>query len=64
LPALVAYGRYGVICKRSPVGLPASPVLARAKNPEWDTKVNRLLQELAWEAVTAHPLSGVKAGGR
>jgi hypothetical protein len=25
---------------------------------------NRLLQELAWEAVTQHPLSGVKAEGK
>ena len=26
-------------------------------------KLNRLLQELAWEAVTQHPLSGVRVEG-
>jgi hypothetical protein len=43
------------------VGLAMPNVLAKAKNPDWDEKLNRLLQELAWDAVTAHPLSGVKA---
>ena len=33
-------------------------VLAKAEDRE---KLNRLLQELAWDAVTHHPLSGVKA---
>jgi hypothetical protein len=51
---LNAYCHYAVIYKRSPVGL---PVPATAKT---DEKLNRLLQELAWEAVTKHPLSGVK----
>ena len=35
--------------------------LKKANNPNWDAKLNRLLQEIAWEAVTRHPLSGVKA---
>lgn len=60
LQALVAYCHFAVIYRRSPVGLPLPAVLARAKNPNWDDKLNRLLQELAWEAVTHHPLSGVK----
>ena len=60
LQALVAYCHYAVIYQRSPIGLPVPAVLAKAKNPEWDEKLNALLQELAWEAVTTHPLSGVK----
>ena len=57
---LTAYCHFAVIYKRSPVGLPMPAVLKNAKNPNWDEKLNTLLQELAWEAVTAHPLSGVK----
>ena len=61
LQALTAYCHYAVIYKRSPVGLPVPAVLKNAKKPEWDEKLNTLLQELAWEAVTAHSLSGVTA---
>jgi len=57
IQALNAYCHYAVIYKRSPVGLPMPAVLTRAKA---DEKLNALLQELAWEAVTKHPLSGVK----
>jgi hypothetical protein len=35
--------------------------LTNAKNPEWNEKLNRLLQELAWEAVTHHGTSPVAA---
>lgn len=59
LQALVSYCHFGVIYRRSPVGLPLPNVLARASKPEWDEKLNRLLQDLAWEAVVQHPLSGV-----
>ena len=58
--ALVAYCQYAVIYRKSPVGLPLPDVLAKGKNPNWDEKLNRLLQELAWDAVTQHPLSGVR----
>ncbi|MDB5389492.1 MAG: hypothetical protein JWM11_5138 [Planctomycetaceae bacterium] len=61
LEALVAYCHYAVIYRQSPAGLPVPAVIARAKNPQWDEKLNRLLQELAWDAVIHHPLSGVKA---
>jgi hypothetical protein len=64
LQALVAYCHFGVIYRRSPVGLPMPAILEKAKNPNWDAKLNRLLQELAWEAVTQHPLSGVQAEAR
>lgn len=60
LQALVAYCHYAVIYQRSPVGLPVPAVLGKGKLAD-DDKLNRLLQELAWEAVTQHPLSGVKA---
>jgi hypothetical protein len=61
LQALVAYCHFAVVYRRTPVGLPMPNVLERANNPEWDEKLNRLLQELAWDAVTHHPLSGVTA---
>jgi hypothetical protein len=58
---LSGYCHYAVIYRRSPVGQPVPAALAGAKNPTWDEKLNRLLQELAWDAVTHHPLSGVTA---
>jgi hypothetical protein len=61
LQALVAYCHYAVIYRRSPVGLPMPDVLRKANNPAWDDQLNRALQEIAWEAVTSHPLTGVKA---
>jgi hypothetical protein len=61
LQALVAYCHFASIYRRSPVGLPVPAVLANAKNPNWDEKLARVLQEIAWEAVTQHPLSGVTA---
>jgi hypothetical protein len=58
---LAAYCHYAVIYGRSPVGLPLPSRLAKGKNPSWaDEKLNHLLQELAWDAVVHHPLSGVK----
>jgi hypothetical protein len=59
--ALTAYCHYAVIYRKSPVGLPAPSVLTKGKEPLPDEKLNRLLQELAWQVVTEHPLSGVKA---
>jgi hypothetical protein len=57
--ALTAYCHFAVIYRKSPVGLPMPGVMAKAKLEEGE-KLNRLLQELAWEAVTRHPLSGVQ----
>ena len=59
LKVLSAYCHFAVIYRRSPIGLPIPSLLAAANNPGWDHQLNRLLQELAWEAVTHHPLSGV-----
>lgn len=60
LKTLLVYCHFAVIYRRSPVGLPMPKLLTQAKNPDWDEKLNRMLQELAWEAVTHEPLSGVK----
>jgi hypothetical protein len=60
LQALATYCHFAVIYRRNPTGLPLLAVLKKAKNPGWrDEKLNRMLQELAWEAVIQHPLSGV-----
>jgi hypothetical protein len=61
LQILDAYCHYAVIYKRSPVGLPMPADFVKANKPEWDEKLNRLLQELAWDAVIHHPMSGVTA---
>lgn len=58
LQALSTYCHFSVIYRRSPLGLPLPKILA--SNPNWDDKLNRLLQELAWDAVTSHPMSGVR----
>ena len=60
LMALSVYCHYAVIYRRSPVGLPMPKVL----EGHGDEKLNLLLQELAWQAVTEHPLSGVRAASK
>jgi hypothetical protein len=59
IQALTAYCHYAVIYRKSPVGLPMPSVLSKAKLEEAEA-LNRMLQELAWEAAVGHPLSGVK----
>jgi hypothetical protein len=62
LEALVAYVHSAVIYRRSPVGWPLPAVLAKSNKPQWKTDaLSRLLQEIAWDAVIHHPLSGVRA---
>ena len=61
LQALIAYAHYAVIYRKSPVGLPVPQVLVNLKLPEADAnRLNRLLQQIAWDVVTHHPLSGVQ----
>ena len=55
--ALTAYCHFAVIYGRSPVGLPMPGLMKKAEAPD---ALNRLLQELAWEAALGHPLSGVQ----
>ena len=59
LMAIVGYVNYATIYRRSPIGLPVPEVLKQAKLGDQEEKLNRLLQELAWEAVLQHPLSGL-----
>ena len=55
LCVLVAYCHYAVIYRRSPVGLPVPSILANWEGQlQLSVKMNRLLQELAWEAVVQH----------
>lgn len=54
---LAAYCYYATIYRKSPVGL---AVFEKKGNENWN-KLNRILQQLAWDAVTQYPLSGVKA---
>jgi hypothetical protein len=61
LQALVGYCNFAVMYRRSPVGLPVPEILKKAKLGDQEEKLNRLLQELAWQAVVQHPLSGVRA---
>jgi len=61
LQVLDGYCHFAVIYRRTPVGLPLPPELERDEKLTDKDELNHLLQELAWDAVTHHPLSGVKA---
>ncbi|MGV3662498.1 MAG: hypothetical protein ACO1TE_20100 [Prosthecobacter sp.] len=62
LQILSSYCHFAVIYRRSPVGLPV-PLQFKALKMSDDekTKLNLLLQELAWDAVSHHPMAGVMA---
>lgn len=57
---LTAYCHYAVLYGKKPSDLPVPVTLARAGKKEDMEKLNRLLQEIAWETVTQEPLTGVK----
>ena len=62
LQVLISYLHYAVIYRKSPVGLPIPEALKKVKRePAEMEALNRMLQEVAWDAVIHHPLSGVKA---
>jgi hypothetical protein len=62
LQVLISYVHYAVIYRKSPVGLPVPEALQKVKREPAEMEgLNRLLQEVAWDAVIHHPLSGVKA---
>lgn len=62
LQILASYCHYAVIYRRSPVGLPVPAALKTLKMSEDEkVKLNLLLQELAWDAVSHHPMAGVMA---
>ncbi|MCX7047671.1 MAG: hypothetical protein NTX50_19575 [Candidatus Sumerlaeota bacterium] len=60
--ALCVYCQFAAIYRRTPVGLPMPQfyLKARGANTAWDEKLNLLLQQIAWEAVSKYPFSGVK----
>jgi hypothetical protein len=61
LQILSSYCHYAVIYRRSPVGLPV-PIAFRALKEMSDddkSKLNTLLQQIAWDTVSKHPMSGV-----
>jgi hypothetical protein len=63
IAVLSAYCHYAVIYHRNPAGLPVPDALKAAGTGEDLEALNRVLQQVAWQAVTAEPLSGVKASG-
>lgn len=64
LQALASYCHFAVIYGRSPVGLPIPAYFSDPETkkypPEITDEMNLMLQELAWNAATEHPQSGVK----
>ena len=54
--ALSAYCHFAVMYRRDPAGLPVVSPLAKLPEAE---SMNRLLQSIAWKAVTDYPYSGV-----
>lgn len=56
LMVLATYCQYAAIYRKSPVGLPAPLAVATSAQAG---ELNKLLQELAWDAVSKYPLSGV-----
>ena len=58
LQALVAYCHFATIYRRSPVGLAVPKVLSGREDSAQTAALNKLLQQLAWQAVCEHPLSG------
>ena len=60
IKVLNAYCHYAVIYGRNPTGLPVPAALKGFSDEATTAKLNGLLQQIAWDAVTAHPLSGVR----
>jgi len=61
LQILSSYCHFAVIYRRSPIGLPVpGPIRAlKEVGVEDQAKLNTLLQEIAWETVRQHPMTGV-----
>ncbi len=62
LQLLSSYCHFAVIYRKSPVGLPLPLAFRTLKDMSDDdkTKLNILLQQIAWDTVSAHPMSGIK----
>jgi hypothetical protein len=61
LQILSSYCHYAVIYRRSPIGLPVPSTfkLLKDMSDEDKTKLNTLLQQIAWDTVSQHSMSGV-----
>jgi len=61
LQILSSYCHFAVIYRKSPVGLPLPLAFRTLKDISDDdkTKLNTLLQQSAWDTVSAHPMSGI-----
>lgn len=61
LQLLSSYCHYAVIYRRNPVTLPVPPAFKALEGMSEDdkAKLNTLLQQIAWDTVSAHPMSGV-----
>lgn len=64
LQLLSSYCHFAVIYRKSPVGLPVPQAFRALKDMSEDdkAKLNTLLQQIAWETVSAHPMSGITKG--
>lgn len=62
LQFLSSYCHFAVIYRKSPVGLPLPLAFRTLKDMSDDdkTKLNTLLQQIAWDTVSTHPMSGIK----
>ena len=61
LQILSSYCHFAVIYRKSPVGLPLPLAFRTLKDISDDdkTKLNTLLQQIAWDTVSTHPMSGI-----
>jgi hypothetical protein len=61
LQILSSYCHYAVIYRQSPVGLPVPQAfkLLKDMSDENKAKLNTLLQQIAWDTVSTHPMSGI-----
>ncbi len=64
LQLLSSYCHFAVIYRKSPVGLQVPLAFRTLKDMSDDdkAKLNTLLQQIAWDTVSAHPMSGIKKG--
>ncbi len=62
LQILSSYCHFAVIYRRNPVGLPVPAALRAIKemSPADQGALNTLLQEIAWETVKEHPMTGLR----
>lgn len=61
LQILSSYCHFAVIYRKSPVGLPVPQAFKLLKDMSDDekAKLNTLLQHIAWDIVSVHPMSGI-----